>query len=60
MLDFFYLLATFFHRIFSLLGDTVIPFGGGLDDSTTLGGILFACIVIGFAVSVFWKGAKSQ
>ena len=60
MLDFIYLISRFFVNIFGVLGDTVIPFGGNFADSTTLGGILFACLVIGFAVSVFWKGARAQ
>lgn len=60
MLDFIFLISRFFVNIFGVLGSTEISFGGGFEDSTTLGGILFACLVIGFAVSVFWKGAKSQ
>lgn len=60
MLDFVFLVSRFFINIFAVLGNTLIPFGGGFEDSTSLGGILFACLVIGFAVSIFWKGAKSQ
>ena len=60
MLDFIYLISRFFVNIFGLLGQTIIPFGGNFNDTTTLGGILFACLVIGFAVSVFWKGARAQ
>lgn len=60
MLDFIFLISSFFGKIFNLLGETIIPFGSNFSDSTTLGGILFACIVFGFAVSIFWKGAKSQ
>lgn len=60
MLDFVFLVSRFFINIFAVLGSTVIPFGGNFDGTTSLGGILFACLVIGFAVSIFWKGAKSQ
>lgn len=60
MLDFVFLISRFFVNIFNKLGDVVIPFGGRFDDSTTLAGILFACLTIGFVVHIFWKGAKAQ
>ena len=60
MLDFVFLISRFFANIFGLFGSIEIPYGGNFSGSTNIGGILFACIVIGFVVSVFWKGAKSQ
>ena len=60
MLDFVFLVSRFFVNIFGLLGDTLLPFGTGFNDTVSLGGILFVCLVLGFVVSIFWKGAKSQ
>lgn len=59
MLDFFRLLSDFFHDIFTLLMGTVIRYGDGFNDITTLGAILVAGVVIGFVVNVYWKGAKA-
>ena len=61
MLEFVTLISSFFVSIFNIFSDTVIPFGGNFSGSSfTLAGLLFACLVIGFVVSIFWKGAKSQ
>lgn len=60
MLDFIMLLSRFFMNIFGVLSNTIISFGGNFDGETSLAGILFACLTIGFAASAFWKGAKSQ
>lgn len=56
MLEFFTMLRGFYQSILSLFGQTVITFGSV---KTSLGGIIFACVVIGFVVSLYWKGAKS-
>lgn len=57
MYEFFRILAAFFRSIFSVLNTTFIPLYPFTDVS--LGSILFVCLVIGFTVSIFWKGAKS-
>lgn len=59
MLDFVWLITNFFQRIFNELQSATIRFGDGSNDVTSVGAILFACIVIGFVVNIFWKGAKA-
>ena len=59
MIDFFLRLSYFFGDIFRLLNGTIISGGSGNNMSTSLGGLLFACCVLGFAVNVFWKGARA-
>lgn len=59
MLDFVWLITIFFQRIFNELQEATIRFGTGSNDVTSIGAILFACIVIGFVVNIFWKGAKA-
>lgn len=59
MLDFVWTITNFYQRIFNELQGAVISFGAGYNDTTTVGAILFACIVIGFVVNIFWKGAKA-
>lgn len=58
MVEFARFLANFFVGIFNVLNNAYI----GSDDSTivtSVGSILFACIVIGFAANLFWKGVRS-
>lgn len=59
MIDFFLMLGNFFTDIFRLLNGTIISGGSGNNMSTSLGGLLFACLVLGFAVNIFWKGARA-
>lgn len=59
MMDFIWLVVNFFQSIFNELHSAVIRFGSGNNDVTSIGAILFACIVIGFVVNVFWKGARA-
>lgn len=59
MIAFFRLLGEFFTNIFRLLNGTIITGGDGSNMTTSLGGLLFVCIVLGFAVNIFWKGARS-
>lgn len=59
MLDFVWMITNFYQRIFNLLQEATIRFGTGQNDVTSIGGILFACIVIGFVVHLYWKGAKA-
>lgn len=56
MLEFFNIVREFYSQILSLFGKTVIRVGS---IQTSLGGIIFACVVIGFIVSIYWKGAKT-
>ena len=60
MMDFIRLVWDFYARIFDKLNGIIIDFGDGSSLSTSLGSILFSAIVIGFVVSMFWKGAKAQ
>lgn len=58
MVEFARFLANYFVGIFNVLNKTYIR----SDDSTivaSLGSILFACLVIGFVASLFWKGVKA-
>ena len=59
MIDFFRLIGEFFSDIFRLLNGTIITGGDSNHMTTSLGGLLFVCIVLGFAVNIFWKGARS-
>lgn len=56
MVEFARFLANFFKGIFSVLNNATISSG---NTSTSVGSILFACIVIGFVANLFWKGVKS-
>lgn len=58
MIDFFVLIANFFKSIFNLLNTTIINGGSG-GQFTSLGGLIFVLIVLGFIVNVFWKGARA-
>ena len=59
MIDFFRMIGEFFTNIFRLFNGTIITGGDGSNMTTSLGGLLFVCIVLGFAVNIFWKGARS-
>ena len=59
MLDFVWLVTNFYQRIFNTLHDATIRFGTGANDVTSVGAILFVCIVIGFVAHLYWKGAKA-
>ena len=59
MLDFVWLVTNFYQKIFNALHDATIRFGTGANDVTSVGAILFACIVIGFVAHLYWKGAKA-
>ena len=58
MLNFIYLIVSFFQGIFATLDSIAIPYGNGYDGSVSLLGILSGCLIIGIAVTVFWKGAQ--
>lgn len=58
MLQFFGLISNLFRDIFAVLYDCVLPVGTGFG-VVTLAGVLMSCVIIGFAVNVFWKGAKA-
>lgn len=54
--EFIALIQNFYSSILELFGRTVLTIG---PVQTSLGGILFACIVVGFIVNLYWKGAKA-
>jgi hypothetical protein len=56
MQDFFELFISFISDIFGLLNRFSIQSFGY---SASLGSILIAFLVIGFVISVFWKGART-
>ena len=56
MLETFQLFGDFFTDIYNLLNMCVFPVGAV---SVRLADLLIAFIVIGFALSVFWKGARA-
>lgn len=59
MYEFFYMIADFYAGIFDKLNQAVFRYGSSSWDVTSVGSVLFAAIVIGFVVSIFWKGARS-
>lgn len=60
MYEFFWMLADFYSGIFSKLNNAYFHYGSNSNDYTSVGSVLFAALVIGFVVSLFWKGAKAQ
>ena len=60
MMDFIWKIWDLYTGIFNALGKAVFRYGSGKNDFTSVGSVLFAAIVIGFVVSLFWKGAKAQ
>lgn len=55
MFDFFVMIKNFWQSIFALFNDHLIEIAGYKISYFSL---VFAFLVIGFAVSYFWKGAK--
>lgn len=60
MIGFFDIVWNFYTGIFNKINATEIKYGESPDDIVSLGSILFSAIVLGFVVSLFWKGAKAQ
>lgn len=60
MMDFMWLLSDLYNGIFNKLNTSLFRFGSGENDVVSIGSVLFASVVIGFVVSLFWKGAKAQ
>lgn len=60
MMDFIWLVWDLYTGIFNKLGEATFRYGSGANDVTSVGSVLFAAIVIGFVVSLFWKGARAQ
>lgn len=56
MSEFISLIQNFYSSILQLFGRTVLNIGV---IQTSLGGIIFACVVVGFVVNLYWKGAKT-
>lgn len=56
MFECFELIYDFLAGIWDLFNRTLLPVAG---EVVTLGGVLFVCVVISLAVSVFWKGARA-
>lgn len=56
MLDFVILIKNFWESIFAIFADHPITIGGY---EVSYFSLIFAFLVIGFAVSYFWKGAKN-
>lgn len=59
-MDFIRLVWDLYAGIFNQLNGAVIAFGDGLNESASVGSIFFSALVIGFVVSLFWKGARAQ
>lgn len=57
--QFFYMIADFFGGIFNLFNNTYFRFADGASGITNLGSVFFAMIVVGFCISLFWRGAKT-
>lgn len=60
MLEFIWKICDLYTGIFNKLSSTYFRFGTLQNEVTSIGSVLFAALVIGFVVSLFWKGAKSQ
>ena len=56
MLDFISMLADFWKSIFFVFDSHPLNIGG---IEVSLTALIFAFLVIGFAISYFWKGAKT-
>lgn len=54
--DFFVLLIDFIKSILGKLGDVSIDFGGV---SAPLLSVLVAFLIVGFCISVFWRGVRT-
>lgn len=55
MVDFVYMIADFYDRIFKSIFMNMVFFHG--TTPTSFGAILIVGAIIGFVISVFWKGA---
>ena len=60
MMDFVWEIWRLYTGIFNELNVAYFRYGDGANDVTSVGSVLFAAIVIGFVVSLFWKGARAQ
>lgn len=60
MTEFIWKIWDLYTGIFNELNNAFFRFGNGANDVTSVGSVLFASLVIGFVVSLFWKGAKAQ
>ena len=60
MTEFIWKIWDLYTGIFNELNSAVFRYGNGANDVTSVGSVLFAALVIGFVVSLFWKGAKAQ
>lgn len=54
--QFFVMFVDFWKSIFALLGDTYLPIG---NFSVSVLDIFYLFFIIGFVISVFWRGAKT-
>lgn len=54
--QFFSMFVDFWKSIIKLFDDRPLQIG---DYQVSYFAIIFACLVIGFVVSIFWKGAKT-
>ena len=55
MVDFVYMIADFYNDIFNGIFMNMTFYHGG--SSTSFGAILIVGAIIGFVITVFWKGA---
>lgn len=60
LMDFIWKIWDLYTGIFNALGAATFRYGAGENDVTSIGSVLFAALVIGFVVSLFWKGARAQ
>ena len=59
MMNFVWMIWDLYTGIFNKFQQAVFVYSTS-GKVTSLGSVLFACLVIGFVVSLFWKGAKAQ
>lgn len=56
MLDFIRLLGSLWNKIISVFADHPVTVG---NYNVSVLGLVFAFLVFGFVISIFWKGARS-
>lgn len=56
MLEVIRLLSSFWGRILDILNNAYIPYG---DVRVSIGGLIFAFLVVGMVITIFWKGSRS-
>lgn len=56
MLDFIKLIRDFWVDLIGLLNSIQIPLG---NINVPFGGLIFAFLIVGIVVTVFWKGSKT-